>query len=307
MAREGIRKVPVLVMGFNRPEFVRMALESVRTYQPDKLYLACDGARDEIPGELKLVTNTQQAMLDAVDWDCEINTLFRVKNLGCDKSIYEAISWFFEQEDYGIIIEDDVIISLDFFKLCEILLPKYQSNENILQIGAFNPFVNNKMSNTYSFGKRPMTWGWATWNRCWLRYMDKEMKRWPYINKWNIVSLYGLLRGVYMWRNWAYIYRHQEDKNNPWDTYWHFAAFANNLISICPLVNLSKNIGNTSNGTHYQKGDKDPYERLEIGEMRFPLMHPEIIELDINQVKADNKDFWRVRRYGLMKKISRLF
>lgn len=302
-----LEKVPVLVMAFCRPDFVRIAMDPIKAYKPDKIYLACDGARDEKEGEAKLVETTQRTMLDSIDWTCEVKTLFREKNLGCDFAVYEAISWFFDNEKYGIIIEDDVVLSLDFFKVCEILLPRYKEIGRIQQISGFNPTSLLGKTNTYTYGKRPMTWGWATWRRAWKSYMDMDMKVWPDYNIFKLVPYYGIFRTLYMRRIWNKAYINRKSKNTPWDTRWHFAAFSNNLISICPKVNLSKNIGNTSNGTHYNEGNKDPYANIVIGEMEFPIIHPYKIEIDREQVKADNKDFWRVRRYGLMNKISCLF
>ncbi len=190
--------------------------------------------------------------------------------------------------------------------MCEELLPKYANVVNIQQIDAFRPVGGLEESNTYSFTKRPMIWGWATWRRTWNNYMDMNMTQWPTFCLREIIKYYGLIRAMYMRQTWKKVYENPE-KCKSWATRWHFAAFANNLISICPLVNLSKNIGNTSNGTHYNDGDDNPYKEISIGKMKFPLTHPEYIELDMNQVKNDNKDFWRARRYGLKNKIHRLF
>ena len=92
-------KVPVLVMAFNRPDFVQKTMVPICQYQPDRLYLACDGPRKEKVDDVELVKATQEVMLDAVDWKCEVKTLFRDGNLGCDPAVYEAISWFFEKEE----------------------------------------------------------------------------------------------------------------------------------------------------------------------------------------------------------------
>ena len=50
-----------------------------------------------------------------VDWDCEVKTLFRDKNLGCKYAVSSAIDWFFENEEMGIILEDDCLPSQSFF------------------------------------------------------------------------------------------------------------------------------------------------------------------------------------------------
>ena len=60
-------KVPVLILAFNRPDHVRKAMEAVRTYQPSRLYLACDGPRDSKEGEAALVLSVQQTIQSTVE------------------------------------------------------------------------------------------------------------------------------------------------------------------------------------------------------------------------------------------------
>ena len=52
-----------------------------------------------------------------IDWECDIKTLFRDKNLGC-KCSKHAIHGF-ENEEMGIILEDDCLPSRVFFWFCE--------------------------------------------------------------------------------------------------------------------------------------------------------------------------------------------
>lgn len=297
-------KVSVLLLAFNRPDHVVKAMGPICEYKPDRLYLACDGPRADKEGEREIVESTRRDMMKMVNWPCEVKTLFREKNLGCALAVYEAVSWFFEHEEYGIIIEDDVIVGQDFFKLCEELLPMYAENTKIQQIDAFLPVGGLKESNTYSFTKRPMIWGWASWRRAWQDNMDMEMKAWPtfHINK--MIDVFGICRSLHMYYIWSNLYQNKS-KLDSWGTRWHFAAWVNNLISICPKVNLAKNIGTSYNGTHYHSNEEDPYPDVKIGKISFPLLHPQRVELDREQVRADNYDYVLQRLYGAKKKIKR--
>lgn len=301
-----MKKVPILVMAFNRPEMVRKAMAPIQIYQPDRLYLACDGPRADIEGEQEIVESTRKVMLDTVDWPCEVKTLFREKNLGCAKAVYEAISWFFEHEKYGIIIEDDVIVGRDFYNFCEELLPLYQDNPIIQQIAAFNPAAEETSSNGYTFTKRPMIWGWATWKSKWEDYMDMNMTKWPSFSKLKLIQIYGFRQGLYMWRAWSKAFERLRNGVS-WDTRWHFAAVANDLISICPKVNLSINIGCSTEGAHYHEGDINPYLNLKIGSFSLPVDHPQIVGLDSHQVRIDKAEFIRVRFLGLKNKVLKFF
>ena len=154
-----IKKLPVIVLAFNRADKVAEAMKPIRDYKPDRIYLECDGARDHKIGEREEVKATRQAMLDAIDWSCEIRTLFRDENLGCANAVYDALTWFFQQEEYGIIVEDDVVLAPDFFTMCEILLPMYKNNNHIMHISAENHSGIYGSSNSYLFVKRPLVWG----------------------------------------------------------------------------------------------------------------------------------------------------
>lgn len=299
-----MQKVPILVVAFNRPEMVKMAMEPIRQYQPDKLYFACDGPRKDRDGEPLLVAETQKTMMDAVDWPCEVKTLFREGNLGCAKAVYEAISCFFEHEEFGIIIEDDVIVSLDFFKMCEELLPRYNNDSEIMHISAMN-FNNRQEANTYTFQKKPFVWGWATWRRAWAK-MDMDMKAWSSFKMKSLIKYYGWFQTMMMWRYWNYAYNHIETISS-WATRWHFSVVSYKGLCICPRANLSINVGCSTSGTHYHSEDIDPYSHLKIGKLVFPLVHPERIALDYAQLKLDNRDFLRVRILGAKKRILRLF
>ena len=39
------KKIPVLVLAFNRADHVQQAMKAIAEYQPDRLYLECDGPR----------------------------------------------------------------------------------------------------------------------------------------------------------------------------------------------------------------------------------------------------------------------
>ena len=64
-----------------------------------------------------------------IDWECKVHLKFNNKNLGCKKSVINAINWFFENEESGIILEEDCIPNESFFYFCAALLDKYKNNK----------------------------------------------------------------------------------------------------------------------------------------------------------------------------------
>ena len=112
-------KTAILFLVFNRPDTTTKVFQMIRQAKPPRLYIAADGPRKNKEGEEEKIAKVR-AIVNNIDWPCEVKTLFRDKNLGCKKAISEAITWFFKNEDQGIILEDDCLPHLDFFSYCEI-------------------------------------------------------------------------------------------------------------------------------------------------------------------------------------------
>ena len=60
-------------------------------------------------GEKQLIEDLRRELVDGVDWDCEVVTLFRVKNLGCGLGPASAISETFARVEEAIVLEDDCV------------------------------------------------------------------------------------------------------------------------------------------------------------------------------------------------------
>jgi GT2 family glycosyltransferase len=121
-------KTAVLFLIFNRPDTTKQVFAAIRKAKPPKLYVAADGPRADNPGEAEKVEQVRLIATN-IDWDCELKTLFRDENLGCGKGVSSAITWFFENEGEGIILEDDCLPSQSFFWYCEELLERYREDK----------------------------------------------------------------------------------------------------------------------------------------------------------------------------------
>ena len=107
-------RTAVLFLVFNRPDTTTQCVEKIRKAKPPRLYIAGDGPREGFTDDKEKVAKVHE-IVSKIDWPCEVKKLFRTKNLGCKKSVSEAITWFFEYEEQGIILEDDCLPNLNFF------------------------------------------------------------------------------------------------------------------------------------------------------------------------------------------------
>ena len=189
----------VLFLVFNRPDVTKQVFDTIRKARPPRLYIAADGARSEKKGEEDKVSQVRK-IVGQVDWDCDVKTLFREKNLGCKVAVSSAIDWFFENEEMGIILEDDCLPNQSFFWFCEKLLEKYKDDMRIGQICGFNPLIKINIQNeSYLFSKFGPIWGWASWRRAWNKY-EVAILSWNEIKKRNLVSFFTDSYSETKWR-----------------------------------------------------------------------------------------------------------
>lgn len=280
---------PVLFLVFNRPEVTRGVFEAIRKARPKRLYIAADGPRQKDCDD-KRKTQEVRKIVSAVDWPCRVQTLFRNKNLGCRMAISSAINWFFQNEEEGIILEDDCLPSPDFFLFCEQLLEKYRHEERVMMI-AGSSFLGDKrkLAHSYFFTKYFFMWGWASWRRAWKHY-DIKMRLWPEVrdsgaflkimNKKGYVRSFGE-REFAFWRRWFdYFYT---DTTTPWEYQWLFACWMRHALAIVPAVNLISNIGFGEEALH-TRGEITGLSDKKFGKLRFPLNHPRFF---FQEKKAD--------------------
>src|SRR5260370_42392827 len=136
----GPLKVPVLLVIFNRPESTRQVFETIRKAKPPRLYIAADGPRVDVESDV-IDCREARKIVEQVDWDCKVETLFRESNLNCGVGPSSAFTWFFEHEEEGIILEDDCLPSQSFFWFCEELLEHYRQRAMVMRISGDN-FAN---------------------------------------------------------------------------------------------------------------------------------------------------------------------
>lgn len=266
--------IPILMLVFNRPDLTKIVLQRVLELRPHKLYVVADGARDNRPEEKLKVAQTR-ALFDGIPKETELKVLFRKNNLGCKNSVSEGISWFFQYEEMGMILEDDCLPGACFFPFVRELLHYYKNEERIMHIGGNNFQFEKNMERaqdaSYYFSNFPQIWGWATWRRAWKCY-NIEMKGLEEF-------IGGEHRKLIGWE-WFYYYKYNQhlekvanNQIDTWDYQWLFTVWQKGGLAIVPNVNLVENIGFGEEATHTTQSDS-VLSKITTGEMKFPIVHP---------------------------------
>lgn len=291
-------KSPILFLIFNRPDTTEQVFEEIRKAQPPRIYIAADGARSNRPGEKELCEKTR-LITQKVDWDCDVKTLFRTENLGCGKAVSQAITWFFDNEPEGIILEDDILPHPDFFPYCDELLEKYRNDENIQLITGRNNFFNDYTSDhSYYMSSYFHIWGWASWRRVWNTYEFDAARLSKEIFMQKIESRLPRKGASY----WSAIFDMMSNHGcDTWDYQLYFNQILNDRFTIIPYSNLTQNIGFGEKATH--TATTDVRQILHKGDKILPLRHP------VGIMEDKSADVVHMKNMGLYKRsiLSRIF
>lgn len=268
--------MPVLFLIFNRIETTKLVFDEIRKAQPPRLYLASDGPRLDVKGEKDKVIEIRNYIEESIDWDCELHTLFNESNKGCKKSVSNAINWFFNREEMGIVLEDDCLPSNSFFRYCEELLLRYKDDQRIFLITGYNKQNMWKpKQNDYFFSNLGGIWGWASWSRAWKYYDVDVSDIESFISQDGFRNSLGNSLGD-LKQNM--IFNGLRVNNiDSWAMQWGYARHKNNALTCIPAKSLIRNIGFGDDATHTFGDNLDGVEAHEIS---FPLKDNKFIVSD---------------------------
>lgn len=277
--------VPILFIIFRRKDAALQAFERIRQIQPSQLYIAGDGARAGVAGEAEAVEQTRQAIVSSVDWPCSVHTLFQPSNLGCMHGVSTAISWLFENEEYGIILEDDCVADASFFPFVAELLQRYKDDQRIGMIAGTNQVDTYPMKYSYCFSRYAACWGWATWRRAW-QHMRLQLDFLAHHQQDVFLNRGYLGKETGRWQFQVDTIR--KNHVSAWDWQWYFSLASQNQLCIFPQCNLISNIGNDTGATHTSYAGI----YMQSHQLAFPLTHPAYVlpdyGFDKRFYRADN-------------------
>jgi len=283
---------PILFLTFNRPNTTAQVFEAIRAVRPARLYVAADGPRPDRPGEAERCADVRR-IATSVDWPCEVRSLFREQNLGCRRAVSGAITWFFEHELEGIILEDDTLPDPSFFRYCNLLLERYRDVPEVMAIcgGAYFP-PRLAPHESYCFSHLFDPWGWATWRRAWQSY-DYDL------STLDTVAASGQFRRFDQSFTdfWITIFKNtKEEQYDSWAYRWIFTILRDSGLVAMPNRNLVSNLGFGEGATHTVDRQSN-LASLATKELTFPLQHPDTQEVNPKREAAIMKVRYRFSPY----------
>lgn len=298
---DNVFDTPILFIVFNRPKYTEIVFKKIKKLKPKKLYISQDGPRINNPTD-KDSCDKVRSVISTIDWDCDVQYNFFPANVGCRIAVSNAINWFFSNEEYGIILEDDCLPDISFFLFCEQMLKRYKDVERIKMISGncFHKFHPESLSvNNYYYSHYAHIWGWATWRRAWQEY-DIDMREWDSLKNTDWLIKIGNYKKDFA-KYWTWIFNLTEKGLiGTWDYQLQFSVWGNNGLSIVPSVNLCQNIGFGKESTH-TKFDYYWFTKIPVKTITLPFKGPENIERDFELDRFEDIKVHRTKQLVLFK------
>lgn len=256
--------LPVLVIGYKRSRELRIVLENLLAIPVVKLYIAMDGPKTLAES---LHTNAARDVVESLTPSGPTCFhLFSDVNFGLEKFPPHAIDWFFSNEQYGFIIEDDIIISPQFFDFASY----YLIHERLLLASAsvFRNLAPRNMSAKPFYSPIPSIWGWAASADLWrsFRMTNYDYSR-PLILFLTLAPRVGLPQALIFSMCLFYIHL---GKLITWDYQFAYYLIYNDILCLFPPDNMASNIGNSPLATNSSQLEplsypiRDPLHPIEL-------------------------------------------
>jgi hypothetical protein len=238
----------VLVIAYNRPQLLNDLLHLLKSQGVSKVYIALDG-----PKSSEETSDCAQCydIASSYKLDMEIKILRNSHNLGCMLGVIRALDWFYSNEEFGLVLEDDCFPTSDFFDFIEC----YRKNKAVYSnyapiVTGHNPFVTMESS---AVSKYVLVGAWATWNSVWKK-LRLNLFRCNLPKRKHLTGAKRSWAAMIFW--WTTATRSRLGGLDTWDGMFNDAMWRAGLKCLVPQKNYIENRGFGPSATH----SKNPNE-----------------------------------------------
>jgi hypothetical protein len=270
-------QTPVALFAYNRPDYTRRVLDRICEADPPCLLFVADGPKPEDETDRQYTQAVRDLVLENT-FPFDVRYEFADENLGLRHRFSTGLNWVFDQVTEAIILEDDILPELDFFRYCQLLLNRFRDDDRVMEITGRNQLERWQRNDyDYHFSYYGGIWGWATWRDAWDKF-DPNMELWadPTVRD----RIRDLVSEPEQFRYLKRVYDSTAaGETESWAYAWGFARHLNSGLSIVPSRNLVRNIGFGEKSTNRQNVGSG-FAGKETFNLEFPLDHPPYVAVD---------------------------
>ena len=289
--------VPILLLGYNRPEFLAQRIQELRKIAPPLIYISIDGSND-----LTEIQINRQLSFNLKDWPIGSSIVLwrQSENLGLTLHVTSAIERVLKEHPNVIVVEDDISLSPSFYTNMIRGFRVLKENSVRGTVGAFSPIkLPKKLEILNRWRKTPYfsCWGWGVSREIWEKYQVDLRKENIELSLskskiWNGLS--RTQRNVWM-RRFEKIVLYPLDT---WDVQVQYMSFKYDFVNIVPISRFIDNVGFSDIRSVHTKGQKprwfmsDGYSTSKIHTNSISRLSRPLTKLiDSNTFAGDSKFF----------------
>ena len=232
----------ILLIGFNRPDFILERLMELDTINNRNVFISIDWCNSEISSEIertlkKFIANKKSNS----NFTYTVHTL----NQGLARHITFTITKLLQTFESVIVLEDDVSINQNSIDTFDVGLKYMRSHQNISSIGGYSPLAIPSFLQKLNFLRKSRyfsCWGWATNRTVWDRYrldisevdIAKSLQgsgTWESLNDYQKRTWIGRFRKI------------QTAHPHTWDFQFQYMCFRYSMENLLPLGRITENFG----------------------------------------------------------------
>lgn len=240
---------PIAIFVYKRPEHTFKCLSALvqnKEFYQSKIYVFCDGPKENESIDNRNLIEQTRDIIKGFDNEKTFIIHENETNKGLANSLVNGINFVFKQHEKIIVIEDDILVSVDFLKYINWGLNCFRENNKIATIQGFQ-FSIFKGKQQYFLDSAVGCWGWATWNDRWNLYQSDanqlidEIQSTNQISEFNINDTYNFFE---------LLNSTATGKIDSWAIKWYASLFTQKKLNLYPTISFTNNIGNDGSGSH---------------------------------------------------------
>lgn len=240
---------PVIVFCYNRRDHLEKtlhALEQNRLADKSDIYIFSDGSRGEKDENAVAEVRSFLKDYEEKSYFKSIEVIMSEKNRGLADSIIGGVSRIIEKYGKVIVLEDDLVTSVDFLEYMNQALDFFEKDENIWSVTGYT--LPLKGLKTYKediyLSYRASSWAWGTWKDQW-KTVDWEVKDFAELCKSKEMQKKLNRGGREMFQM---LKDQQEGRNNSWAIRWCYSQSKQDKYTVHPKYCKARNIGGDGTG-----------------------------------------------------------